>query len=50
MLIMKMLNKVDLPSKEENNLPHLKKIYIINGCYVNCRYNVPTHRIRRINC
>ena len=27
MLIMKMLNKVDLASKEETNLPHLKKKY-----------------------
>ena len=53
---MKMLIKaeVDLPktlqsnNKEEDNLPHFKKS-MVNVC-VNCRCNVPTHRIRCINC
>ena len=46
--------EADLPirlqsnNNEENGLPHLKK-GMVNVC-VNCRCNVPTHRIRCINC
>ena len=43
--------EADLPktmqsnNNERNNLPHVKKESMVNVC-VNCRWCVPTHRIR----